>query len=77
MLAHSRSQINAAIDIQKEDEKTVLVTTNQTRTKEIMDIFSSMNLIIEKFHLQKIGRLSLDSLSEGDYLELSESDMKI
>ena len=77
VLAHSRSQIDAAIDIQKEDEKTVLVTTNQARTKEIMDIFSSMNLIIEKFHLQKIGRLSLDSLSEGDYLELSESDMKI
>tara|TARA_Y100000814_G_scaffold165778_1_gene121213 strand:+ start:442 stop:885 length:444 start_codon:yes stop_codon:yes gene_type:complete len=77
VLAHSRSQIDAAIDIQKEDEKTVLVTTNQARTKEIMSIFSSMDLTIERFHLQKIGRLSLDSLSEGDYLELSESDMKI
>ena len=77
VLAHSEGQIGAAIYIQKEDEKTVLLTTNQAHIKEIMNIFSSMDLAIERFHLQKIGRLSLDNLSEGDYLELSESDMKI
>ena len=77
VLAHSKGQIGATVDIQKEDEKTILVTTNQAHTKEIMNTFSSMDLAIERFHLQKIGRLSLDNLSEGDYLELSESDMKI
>ena len=42
-----------------------------------MDIFSSVDQSIERLHLQQLGRLSLGDLIEGDYLELSENEIKV
>ncbi len=50
---------------------------NQTHISEIMDILSSMDLDIETLHLEQIGRLSLGDLTEGDYLELTENEIKV
>tara|TARA_B100000609_G_C16936510_1_gene291935 strand:- start:55 stop:381 length:327 start_codon:yes stop_codon:yes gene_type:complete len=76
---HSTSEIQTGpiVDIQKQDERTVLFKTNQPRVEEIMDIFSSVDQSIERLHLQQLGRLSLGDLIEGDYLELSENEIKV
>jgi 16S rRNA U516 pseudouridylate synthase RsuA-like enzyme len=50
---------------------------NQTHITEIINIFSSVDLAIETLHLQQIGRLSLGDLPEGDYLELTENEVKV
>ena len=70
-------QTGSIVDIQKQDERTVLLKTNQPRVEEIMDVFSSVDQSIERLHLQQIGRLSLGNLIEGDYLELSENEIKV
>jgi len=36
-----------------------------------------MGLDIETLHLERIGRLSLGDLTEGDYLELTENEIKV
>ena len=76
-LSTSEIQTGPIVDIQKQDERTVLFKTNQPRVEEIMDIFSSVDQSIERLHLQQLGRLSLGDLIEGDYLELSENEIKV
>ena len=71
------NQINAIVDIQQQDEKTLLLSTTQARLKEIMDIFPSVDLAIETLQLQQLGRMSLGDLTEGEYLELTENDIKV
>ena len=71
------NQTSSIVDIQQQDEKTLLLSTTQTRLKEIMDIFSSVDLVIESLKLQQLGRLSLGDLTEGGYLELTENEIKV
>ena len=71
------NQTSSIVDIQQQDEKTLLLSTTQTRLKEIMDIFSSLDLVIESLKLQQLGRLSLGDLIEGGYLELTENEIKV
>ena len=76
-LAPSESQIGRITDIQKQDERTLLLSTTQPSVREIMDIFSPIGLAIESLHLQQLGRLSLGALTEGNYLELTENEVKV
>ena len=76
-LSISEIQTGPIVDIQKQDERTVLFKTNRPRVAEIMDIFYSIDQSIERLHLQQLGRLSLGDLKEGDYLELSENEIKV
>ena len=76
-LVFSENRIGPIINIQKQDEKILLLSMNQTHISEIMDIFSSVDLAIETLHLKQIGRLSLGDLTEGDYLELTENEIKV
>ncbi len=76
-LVFSENQIGRTINIQEQDEKTLLLSMNQTHISEIKDILSSVDLDIETLHLEQIGRLSLGDLTEGDYLELAENEIKV
>ncbi len=76
-LSPSEIQTGQIVDILKQDERTVLLQTSQPRVEKIMDIFSPVNISIERLHLQQLGRLSLDNLIEGDYLELTENEVKV
>ena len=76
-LSSSEIQTGPIVDIQKQDERTVLLKTNQPRVEEIMDIFSPVAQSLERLHLQQMGRLSLGKLIEGDYLELTENEIKV
>lgn len=75
--APSENQIGPVIDIQKQAEKTLLLRTANVEIQRIMDAFSSVDLAIETLHLQQIGSLSLGDLSEGDFLELTEDEIKV
>ena len=76
-LASPASQAGRIINIQEQDERTLLFSTSQPQVQEIMEIFSSLDLPIETLHLQQLGRLSLGDLAEGDYLELNENDIRV
>ena len=76
-LVFSENQIGRTINIQEQDEKTLLLSMNQTHISEIKDILSSVDVDIETLHLEQIGRLSLGDLTEGDYLELAENEIKV
>jgi len=76
-LTPSESQTGPIIDIQKQDERTLLLTTNQPQVQEIVGIFSPADLTIETLHLKQLGRLNLGDIAEGDYLELTENDIKV
>ena len=73
----SGSRTGPIIDIEKQDERTLLLSTNQQHVQEIMDIFSAVGLPIETLHLQQLGKLSLGDLTEGDCLELTENEIKV
>ena len=76
-LATSENKIGPVLDIQKHDQNTLLLKTGNVGTQKIMEAFSSVDLAIETPHLQQIGRLSISDLSEGDYLEFTEDEIKI
>ena len=76
-LAPRESHTNAITDIRKQDERTLLLSTEQSRVQEIAEMFSSANLSLENLCLQQLGRLNLGDLSEGDYLEFNESEIEI
>lgn len=74
LLETSENQIDLIVDIQKQDGKTLLLSMKRNHIQDILDIFSSMGLGIEKLHLQQLGKLSLGDLKEGGYLELTENE---
>ena len=76
-LTSSKSQAGPIIDIQKQDERTLILSTNQPQAQEIVEIFSSLGMPIEILHLQQLGRMNLGNLAEGDYLNISLNDIKI
>ena len=76
-LSPSQIQTGPIVGIEKQDERTLLLKTNQPRVEGIMDIFSPVGQSIERLHLQQFGRLSLGNLIEGDYLELTENEIRV
>ena len=76
-LSPTEIQTGSIVNIQKQDEKTVLLNTNQPQVENIKDMFSLVDLPIERLHLHQLGRLSLGDLIEGDYLELPENKIKV
>ena len=70
-------QTNSMIEIQQQDEKSLLLTMNQPRIHEVINILAPLDLPIKTLRLQQLGRLSLGELAEGDYLELAEHEIKI
>ena len=66
-----------ALDIQVHDPQTLQFKTNNVGMQTIMEVFASAGLTIETAHLQQLGRIDLGELSVGDYLELTEDQIKI
>ena len=76
-LASSQIQADSKIDIQQKDEKSLLLSLNHPRIHEVLDIIAPLDLPIKTLRLQQLGRLNLGELAEGDYLELTENEIKI
>ena len=64
-------------DIQVHDQQTLQLKTNNVGMQTIMEAFASADLAIETAHLQQLGRLDLGELSVGNYLGLTEDQIKI
>ena len=77
MMASADNNIGTIIDVQRHNETSLLLSLNQVLNQELLDVFHSFDLIINSLHLQKMGILSLGDLEEGDYLELTENEIKI
>lgn len=65
------------LDIQRHDEKVLRVKVGQAGVQSIIECFASAGVVLDRLHLQQLGKLSLGDLPEGDYLELAEDDIKI
>ena len=76
-LGMSDSQNESIIDVEKLDERTLMIRTNYPLVQKIKEIFSRLDLPLATLHLQQLGRLSLDDLAEGDYLKLTENEVKV
>ena len=64
-------------DLQRRDDRTLVVTMGHAGMDSIRDRFASVGVAIETLHLQQLGRLSLGDVAEGEYLQLGEDDIKI
>ena len=71
------NNIGTIIDVQRHDETSLLLSLNQVLNQNLLNVFYSSDLIINSLHLQKMGVLSLGDLKEGDYLELTENEIKV
>ena len=76
-LASTETQASAVTYIKQQDERTLVVNTNQPQVGGMTEIFSSVDLSLETLTLQQLGRLDLGNLGEGDYLELNKSEIEI
>ena len=77
MMAFADKNIGTIIDVQRHDETSLLLSLNQVLNQNLLNVFYSSDLIINSLHLQKMGVLSLGDLKEGDYLELTENEIKV
>ena len=76
-LAFTETRTSAVTDIKQQDERTLVLSTNQPQVGGMTEIFSSVDLSLETLTLQQLGRLHLGNLVEGDYLELNKSEIVI
>ncbi|MEM7100990.1 MAG: S4 domain-containing protein [Pseudomonadota bacterium] len=76
-LASSENSEDRLIDLSMCDDSTLRLQIDNVAVREIVEVFSGLNIQIESLHLQQIGRLSLGDLSEGEYLELPEDAVKV
>jgi len=76
-LASTEAQTSTVIDIKQQDERTLVLSTNQPQVQGMIDIFFSVDLSLETLRLQQLGKLNLGDLAEGDYLELNKSEIEI
>ena len=44
---------------------------------DLIEICAAFNIQIENIHLQQVGRLDLGDLRTGNYLELTEKDIRL
>ena len=73
----SEDKNSSALDIQVRDQQMLQIKTNNVGMQTIMEVFASADLAIEMARLQQLGRLDLGELNVGDYLELTEGQVKI
>ncbi|MBG10597.1 MAG: hypothetical protein CMD92_05455 [Gammaproteobacteria bacterium] len=76
-LVPSESKTGRITEIKKQDERTLVLSTSLPQVQGMTEIFSSVDLSLDALRLQQLGRLSLGSLAEGEYLELNESEIEI
>ena len=76
-LTSEKTQLGSKIDIQKEDEQTLTLSIKHFRLMDLIEICASVNIYIENIHLQQVGRLDLGDLRTGNYLELTEKDIRL
>ncbi len=76
-LGPTEAKMSVITEIQQQDERTLILSTNQPQVEGMMEIFSSVDLSLETLRLQQLGKLNLGDLAEGDYLELNKSEIEI
>ena len=76
-LESTEAQISVITDIRQQDDRTLVLSTNQPQVQGMMEIFSSVGLPLETLRLQQLGKLNLGDLAEGDYLQLNKSEIEI
>ena len=76
-LESTEAQISVITDIRQQDDRTLVLSTNQPQVQGMMEIFSSVDFSLETLRLQQLGKLNLGDLAEGDYLELNKSEIEI
>ena len=76
-LASTETQNSVVTDIKRRDERTLVLSTDQSQVGRMTEIFSSVDLSLETLSLQQLGKLHLGDLAEGDYLELKKSEIDI
>ena len=67
----------SAIEVLPHDGNTLTIEMGQTGTQDLLKTCEAVGLTVRALHLQQLGRLILGDLSEGDYVELAEDDVKI
>ena len=77
LLALTADSAASVTDLQRRDDRTLVVTMGHAGMDSIRDRFASVGVAIETLHLQQLGRLSLGDVAEGEYLQLGEDDVKI
>ena len=65
------------VDISTRDEKTLILSMTVNSMQETVGIFDALDLKVERFHLNQLGKLSLGDLLEGDYLRLNARPTEI
>ena len=55
------------VGISTRDEKTLILSMTVNSMQETIGIFDSLDLKVERFHLNQLGQLSLGDLLEGDF----------
>ena len=76
-LISGKRQMGSEIDIQKKDEKTLMLSIKHFSLTDLINICNSKNIHIVNKHLQQVGALELGDLKAGDYLELTEKDIRL
>ena len=76
-LTSGKRQMGSEIDIQKKDEQTLMLSIKHFSLTDLIDICTSINIHITNKHLQQLGALGLGDLKTGDYLELTEKDIRL
>ncbi|MEM7431650.1 MAG: S4 domain-containing protein [Pseudomonadota bacterium] len=76
-LGTPESQDGDALELSRDDGGTLQLTTGNVGAQRIVAFFAAMDKPIATPHLQQLGRLNIGDLAEGDYLELTETEVKI
>lgn len=76
-LTSGKRQMGSEIDIQKKDEQTLILSIKHFSLTDLIDICTSLDIHIANKHLQQVGALGLGDLKTGDYLELTEKDIRL
>lgn len=71
------SEAGLVLDVQRHDPSTLLLKTSDVGMQKIIEICASVDMAIEAPHLQQLGRLRIEDLAEGEYLELAEEEIRI
>ena len=76
-LTSGKRQMGSEIGIQKKDEQTLMLSIKYLSLTDLIDICTSINIHVANKHLQQLGALGLGDLKTGDYLELTEKDIRL
>ena len=79
-LVASDNDTGMMVDIQRQGKNLLLLSLNHDRVQrvqEVLEVLGPLNLGHSAPHLLQLGMLRLGDLKEGDYLELTENEIKI